>query len=134
MNSKLYFTMSELIHSDKAVLLKINNMPDINSLDNMLNLVYYVLNPLRQRLNKPVIINSGYRCKELNTAVKGAENSQHMQGQAVDITVKGMTPKQIIDFINATNIEYDQLINEYDKWVHISYNKGKNRQKSFKIE
>lgn len=129
----LYFKMSELIHSDKAVLLKINNMPDINSLDNMLNLIHYVLNPIRERITRPMIITSGYRCKELNKAVNGAEYSQHLRGQAVDFVVEGMKIADIIKFINNMNIEYDELINEYDKWVHISYNKGKNRQKCFKI-
>lgn len=129
----LFFKMSELIHSDKAVLLKINNMPDINSLDNMLDLIYYVLNPIRQGICKPMIITSGYRCKELNNAVNGAEYSQHLRGQAVDFVIEGMKIEDIIKFINNMNIEYDELINEYDKWVHISYNKGKNRQKCFKI-
>lgn len=129
----LFFKMSELIHSDKANLLRINNMPDINSLDNMLNLIYFVLNPLRARLQKPIIITSGFRCKELNKAVNGAEYSQHLRGQAVDFIIEGMKPSEIIKFINATNIEYDELINEYDKWVHISFNKRNNRNRCFKI-
>lgn len=130
----LFFKMSELIHSDKANILRINNMPDINSLDNMLNIICYVLNPIRERLQKPIIITSGYRCKELNKAVNGATNSQHLKGQAVDFVVNGMKIEDIIKFINNMNIEYDELINEYDKWVHISYVKGHNRQRCFKIE
>ena len=126
--SKLYFKISELVHSDKAILYRINNMPDINSLDNLLNLIYYVLNPLRERLGKPITITSGYRCKKLNEIVGGVSNSQHTTGEAADFIIEGMKVKDIIEFIKNTNIEYDQLINEYDKWVHISYRKGKNRQ------
>jgi len=131
----LNFSMSELIYSDTAILYKINNMPDINSLDNMLNLIFYCLQPLRNKLGKPMIISSGYRCKELNEhpKIKGAKNSQHRLGQAIDFTVKGMTIKQIIDFVNKSGIEYDQLINEYNKWVHISFVKGKNRKQCFSI-
>lgn len=129
----LYFKMSELIHSDKAIFHNINNMPDINSLDNMLNLIYYVLNPIRQNIEKPVIITSGYRNKQVNKLVNGAPNSQHLKGEAADFIIKGMTIEDIIKFINNLNIEYDELINEYNKWVHISFVKGHNRQKCFKI-
>ena len=131
---KLYFSMSELIHSDTAILNNINNMPDINSLDNMLDLVYYVLNPIRERIKKPMIVTSGYRNKEVNRLVGGKPTSQHLKGQAVDFVIKGMKPSEIVHFIRNTYIEYDQLINEYDKWVHISYNKGNNRQQCFKEE
>jgi hypothetical protein len=131
---KLYFSISELIHSDKAILHKINNMPDINSLDNMLNLIHYCLNPIRTAIKQPMIVTSGYRCKELNKLVGGADNSNHLSGCACDFIIQGKTPKEIIKFINAMNIEYDELINEYDKWVHISFRKGNNRQKSFKKE
>lgn len=129
----LKFKMSELIHSDTAVLHNINNMPDINSLDNMLNLVFYVLQPIRERIQKPMIITSGYRCKEVNRLVGGKDTSQHLKGQAVDFVIQGMKPSEIIHIIRNMYIEYDQLINEYDKWVHISFNKGNNRQQYFKI-
>lgn len=124
----LNFTMSELIQSDTAIKHRINNMPDINSLDNMLLLIAHVLQPLRDVLGKPIIINSGYRNPAVNRLVGGSKSSQHLKGQAVDIKVKGMTPKELINFIQKTNIEYDQLINEYNQWVHISYSKGKNRK------
>lgn len=132
--SKLYFSMSELIHSDTAVLHNINNMPDINSLDNMLDLIHYVLNPIRERIKKPMIITSGYRCKKVNELVSGKDTSQHLKGQAADFVIAGMKPAEIVHFIRNMYIEYDQLINEYDKWVHISFNKGNNRQQSFKVE
>lgn len=131
--TKLYFTMSELIHSDTAILHNINNMPDINSLDNMLDLIHYVLNPIRERIKKPMIITSGYRNKEVNRLVGGKDTSQHLKGQAVDFVIQGMKPSEIVYFIRNMYIEYDQLINEYDKWVHISYNKGNNRQEYFNI-
>ncbi len=131
--TNLNFKISELIHSDTAVLHNVNNMPDINSLDNMLDLIFYVLQPLRDRLKKPIIITSGFRCKKVNELIGGKSTSQHLKGQAVDFIVQGMKPSEVVQFIRNTYIEYDQLIDEYDKWVHISFNKGNNRQQYFKI-
>ena len=131
--SKLYFKMSELIHSDKAILHKINNMPDINSLDNMLNLIHYCLNPIRTAIKKPMIITSGYRCWQLNKAVGGAKNSQHTKGQAVDFHINGMSISDVIDFIVRSGVPFDQVINEHNQWVHISYRKGNNRRQVLKL-
>ena len=123
----LNFKISELIHSETSIKNNINNMPDINSLDNMLELICYCLQPLREKIKKPMIITSGYRNSEVNKLVGGVANSQHTKGQAVDFVISGMTVEQIINFIKANNIEFDECINEYNKWCHISYNKGKNR-------
>ena len=125
--TNLNFTMSELIYSDTAVKNNINNMPDINSLDCMLDLIVYCLQPIRDKLGLPMVITSGYRNSEVNKLVNGAENSQHMKGQAVDFTVSGYTPTQLVARIQLSGIEFDQLINEYDSWVHISYVKGNNK-------
>lgn len=127
----LNFKISELIHSDVAIKHNINNMPDINSLDCLLNLIVYCLQPIRERLKKPVIITSGYRCPKVNEKVGGSDTSQHMKGQAVDFVVNGMSPYQIYMKILNSDIEYDQLILE-PSWVHISYKKGKNRKQHFK--
>lgn len=132
----LNFKMSELIHSDTAAKYKINNMPDINSLDNMLDLITYCLQPIREKIGKPMIITSGYRCSTLNShpEIGGVKNSQHTTGQAVDFVITGMAPDQIIEKIKSFGIEFDQLINEYDKWVHISFVEGKNRRQCLKIQ
>lgn len=130
----LNFLMSELIHSDTAILHKVNNMPDVNSLDNLLNLIFYVLQPIRDRLQKPMVITSGYRSKVLNRLVNGSSTSQHTNGMAADFKVPGMTVKEVIKVIKAMNIEYDQLINEYNQWVHISFNKQNNRNQYLEIK
>jgi hypothetical protein len=109
-------------------------MPDINSLDNMLDLIYYVLQPIRDRLKKPMVITSGFRCKRVNELLNGSKTSQHLKGQAVDFVVPGMAVNEVIQFIRNSYIEYDQLINEYDKWIHISFEKDNNRQQYFKIK
>lgn len=127
------FTISELINSDTANRLKINNMPDINSLDCMFDLICDCLQPIRDKIKKPMIINSGYRCWQLNKAIGGVENSQHNKGQAVDFYIKEMSISDIIDFIVKSGVPYDQLINEHNAWVHISYRKGNNRRQVLKV-
>lgn len=129
----LNFSVSELIHSDNAIKAGIDNTPNIEQIDNLLNLIFYCLQPLRDKLKKPMIITSGFRNPKVNFLAGGKANSEHLEGKAADFIVKGMTPKQIIDFIVKSGVEYNQLINEYDKWVHISFNKGKNRRQSFRI-
>ena len=125
--TNLNFTISELIYSDTAVKNNINNMPDINSLDCMLDLIVYCLQPIRDKLGLPMTITSCYRNSEVNALVGGVSNSQHTKGQAVDFTVSGYTPAQLVARIQFSGIEFDQLINEYDSWVHISYVKGNNK-------
>ncbi|MBQ3946383.1 MAG: DUF882 domain-containing protein [Alphaproteobacteria bacterium] len=127
--------MSELLHSDIAEKYNISNIPDKKSLDNLLLLIVDCLQPIRNYIGKPMKINSGYRSARLNghPLINGAANSQHITGQAADFTIKGMTPKQIIEKIKASGVEYDQLINEKNCWVHISYNKGHNRKKDFSL-
>lgn len=131
--SNLNFTISELIKSDTAEKNGINNTPDINSLDNLLDLIFYVLQPLRDKLKKPIVITSGFRSVKVNALVGGVSNSQHLYGQAADITVSGMSAAQLFDFVKNSGIEYDQCINEYNSWIHVSYNKGHNRKQAFKL-
>ena len=129
---KLYFTISELLYSDVANKNNISNIPDKNALDNILCLIFYCLQPIRNLIGKPMIITSGYRCSSLNSLVGGVSNSQHTKGEAVDFIVKAMKPNHIIDIIKDSSIEFDQLINEFDKWVHISFSKSKNRKQILK--
>ena len=129
---------TEKDYLDMAVQHNINNMSDINSLC-MLDLIVFCLQPNREKIAKPMIITSGYRNAQVNKLVGGAVDkngnptSQHCKGQAADFSIKGMSIASIIDFIKRNGFEYDQLINEYDKWVHISFVKGKNRKQCFKI-
>ena len=119
------FKLSELIHSDTAVKYNINNMPDIDALDNMLDLIVYCLQPLRDKIGKPIIITSGYRNKLVNQLVKGSPTSDHTKGMAVDFIIKGMPVSDIVDIIQKSDIKFTQLIEEYSvnsSWVHISYN------------
>ena len=79
-----------------------------------------------------MVITSGFRCPKVNFLCGGAINSNHLSGRAADFHVGGMTAQEVIDFILKLGIEFDELGNEYNKWVHIAYHKGNNRKKVFK--
>jgi hypothetical protein len=125
------FSLREMIHSDIAVRYGIQNVPNGKHLDALIALCENVLQPLRDKLGVPVRVSSGFRCRALNShkEVGGAPNSQHLRGEAADIHAKGYTPQQLFDFILASGIVFDQVIQEFDSWVHISYTtRRKNRQ------
>tara|TARA_R110002012_G_scaffold248443_1_gene424713 strand:- start:174 stop:608 length:435 start_codon:yes stop_codon:yes gene_type:complete len=113
------FTLEELTASGTAARLGINNTPDDVQLSNLRRLAY-MLQELRNMFDAPIFINSGFRNKELNQAVGSSSSSQHLKGCAADIRVSGYTPKEAVIKIINSGISYDQVICEYDSWVHIS--------------
>lgn len=116
-----HFTLEEMVFSQTAVRKGIDNTPDAVVIRNLTNLCEYILEPIRKGLARPIHISSGYRSTELNKAIKGAKTSQHIEGRAADISVKGMTTQELYDWIKYSGIIFDQLIQEFDSWVHISY-------------
>ena len=125
------FTLEEMYHSDTAIINKINNYPTKEAIKNLGYLTQNLLQPLREKLDKPIYISSGYRSELLNMKVGGVKTSQHKYGQAVDIHVVGMSPLQLFLFIKDSGLDYDQLILEKTKsteWVHVSYTKHNRHQ------
>lgn len=97
-----YFKPSEFINSRTADTLGIDNIPDDDAIWlNLIKIINYVLIPVRKRINMPIIISSGYRSPRLNSAVKGAARSYHMEGRAVDIYCANL--KALDDAIVAVN-------------------------------
>ena len=126
-----HFTPDELIHSDTADRLRIDNTPTGDAVDNLDRLVIRVLDRLRDGWGRPIIVTSGYRCKELNTAVGGARNSQHLKGQAADIVSDDFDEFRRFVRRWCKDNEFDQCIFEHSgckEWVHISYVEGRNRR------
>jgi len=113
------FTLEELTASGTASRLGIDNTPDDVQLSNLRRLAY-MLQELRNMFDAPIFINSGFRNKELNRALGSKDSSQHMKGCASDIRVSGYTPREAVIKIINSGISYDQVICEYDSWVHIS--------------
>jgi uncharacterized protein YcbK (DUF882 family) len=122
------FTVDELCRSKTAQRRGIDNTPTPSIRVNLEKLIANVLQPLRDKYGKPIIVDSGYRCPKLNTAVGGAKISQHLYGQAADIRTVSDTVtdnKRLFDtakkMIDDKEIIVGQLINEYNyNWVHIS--------------
>lgn len=79
-----------------------------------------VLQPLRDKVGKPITISSGYRCKKLNELVGGSPTSQHVTGEAADIKIATMRPLDVAQLIYDLRLPYDQLI-LYPTWVHVSH-------------
>lgn len=129
-----YFSIKEMTKSNTATAKGINNTPDQTVTDNLTKLIETVLDPLREWYGKPIIVNSGYRCEALNKAIGGAKSSQHMLGEAADITVGSKEENEkLFDYIK-DNLEFDQLINESDfSWVHVSYREGRLRKQVLEL-
>jgi uncharacterized protein YcbK (DUF882 family) len=119
MNLSPNFTLQELTHSDVAVRQGWENNPDANEINNLTRLAE-LLEQVRGLLGKAIMINSGYRCKQINDAVGSKDTSQHRIGCAADIRVVGMTPDEVVKAVIASGIGYDQIIREFDRWTHIS--------------
>jgi hypothetical protein len=108
-------------------------MPTPEHIENFKILAENIFEPIRKHFGVPIFVSSGYRSKELNTAIGGSLTSQHCLGQALDLdmdgTKNGVTNKMVFEYIKA-NLNFDQLINEFNySWVHVSYNpKGKQRK------
>lgn len=120
-----HFTISELSKSDIAKKNGIDNTPDEASKKNLELLVDNILDPLRRKWGKPIVVNCGFRCEELNKLVKGSKTSQHRFGQAADIEDASRDEaenKRLFDLIREMRLPFDQLINEFGySWIHISY-------------
>lgn len=124
-----YFSIEELILSAKAKELGIDNTPTEDVIANLTMLVENVLDKARIGIGAPIIVNSGYRCEELNKAVGGEKNSQHKKGEAADITTGTSYGNMCLFNFIKDNLEFDQLIDEkHYQWVHVSFRKGRNRQ------
>lgn len=134
-----YFTITELCRSNTAKRKGIDNTPNNIVRDNLCDLIDEVLDPVRERWGKPIRVNSGYRSLKLNSAIGGAKRSQHMVGEAADITTgddvgNALLYDLIVEMADAKEIDFDQLIDEKDfSWLHISYRDGDNRGQKLKL-
>lgn len=117
-----YFSLAEFIHSATAKRLNIDNTPTFEIVDNLNRLADYLDN-IREKLGKPILVSSGYRCPVLNKAVGGVYNSQHQKGLAADLVCADMSKLESV--LRETG-GFDQLIKEHRKgfpnsfWFHVS--------------
>ncbi|MBF8660489.1 D-Ala-D-Ala carboxypeptidase family metallohydrolase [Pseudomonas putida] len=118
-----HFTLYEMTVSQVAARNNVDNTPSQSIIDN-LRLLCETLEQVRALWNAPIVISSGYRSEQVNRLLGGASNSQHMQGLAADFTVVERSPRDTVHRISTSPIAFDQLILEYDRWVHLSVTPG----------
>jgi zinc D-Ala-D-Ala carboxypeptidase len=132
---------AEMLYSATAQRLSIDNSIPNDDIEHCVLRAAWALQTLRDKLllvtgeELPIDITSGYRCEELNVEIGGSDKSAHRGGNAIDFTVRDWTVKETIDFIvnYMPELIFDQLINEYDQWVHLAlvrYN-GEQRMQVF---
>lgn len=112
-----HFTLAELTATQHR---QFDNTPNDEEKANLLRLAEF-LERVKSALDmRPIMINSAFRSKAVNDAVGSKDTSQHRLGCAADIRVPGMTPDAVCKALIASGLPYDQIIREFDSWVHIS--------------
>jgi hypothetical protein len=128
-----HFKLEEFEKSSTAIRLNIKNKAGSGEIKNLTDLCYEVLEPVRAKFDKPIIITSGYRSPELCEAIGSKATSQHTKGQAVDFEIAGVNNLAIGLWLT-NNVNFDQYIQEYydgtpsSGWCHVSYVEGSNRK------
>ena len=130
----------EAVRSETAKRLGISNKPKKEHIENIELIAEKIFQPLREWVDHPIRINSFYRSEELNSRIGGAVSSAHKDGLAIDLdSLGGKTNLEMLHYIK-DNLEFDVLINEYPneegepKWIHVSWNKKKNRKQVLEIK
>jgi zinc D-Ala-D-Ala carboxypeptidase len=140
MNLSPHFTLEEMVKSQTALRLGLDNNPGPEELEAMVDLCEYALEPIRKYWNRPVIVSSAFRAPEVNKAIGSKNTSQHTKGQAADIEIPGIDNLDLYHWIGQS-VEFDQLILEFysgepaSGWVHVSYvSRETNRRERLRID
>ena len=129
-----HFSLEELTHSDTATRLGIDNTPTVEVIDN-LTFLAGELEHVRNILGHPMLVSSGFRCYALNDHLGSKRTSSHTKGLAVDFICPSFgNPRSVCDAIIMANINYDQVILEYDRWVHLSFKQENPRNQALIID
>jgi len=129
-----HFSLEELTLSDTAVRLNIDNTPDEETINN-LTFLASELEYVRDILGNPMVVSSGFRCHALNDHLGSKRTSSHCKGLAIDFVCPSFgDPRSIVSAIIMANINYDQVILEYDRWVHLSFHPEHPRKQALIID
>lgn len=121
MNLSPHFTLAEMTVSETAARRGIDNDPPPDVVERLKHTALG-LEAVRTRLGAPIVVSSGYRSPALNAAIGGAQNSDHTRGDAADFICPGFgAPSTIVSALKDSGIQFDQLIEEFGRWVHISF-------------
>ena len=114
------FSLEELTRSEAAARNGWDNTPNAQEIENLKRLAALLQQVKTAVGGKPVMINSGFRSKQVNDSVGSKDTSQHRLGCAADIRVPGMKPREVVEACIAAGVPFDQIILEFDSWTHIS--------------
>jgi hypothetical protein len=117
MNLSLHFTLEELTFTDHR---EFDNTPNDQELENLKRLSLFLEEVKKLLGGKAIMVNSAFRSEEVNRAVGSTDKSQHRLGCACDFRVPNMTPDEVVKAIINSDLQYDQCIREFDRWVHVS--------------
>jgi len=117
MNLTEHFTLEELTATSHR---QFDNTPNDSELANLLRLAEFLEQVKTALDGKPIMINSGFRSKQVNDSVGSKDTSQHRIGCAADLRVPGMAPDAVVKAVVAAGLPFDQIIREFDSWTHIS--------------
>jgi hypothetical protein len=117
MNLTEHFSLEELTATSHR---QFDNTPNDSELANLLRLAEFLEQVKTALDGKPIMINSGFRSKQVNDSVGSKDTSQHRIGCAADVRVPGMTPDAVVRAVIAAGLPFDQIIREFDSWTHIS--------------
>ena len=117
MNLTEHFTLEELTITSHR---QFDNTPNADEIANLTRLAEFLERVKAKLGGKPIMINSGFRSKQVNDAVGSKDTSQHRIGCAADFRVPGMTPNEVVQTLVDSGLPYDQIIREFDSWTHIS--------------
>ena len=112
-----HFTLEELTVTDHR---ELNNEPSEYEKANLMRLAEFLEQVKTVLGGKPIMVNSAFRSEAVNNACGSKNTSQHRLGCAADLRVPGMTPDEVVKTIIASELQYDQIIREFDRWTHIS--------------
>jgi hypothetical protein len=117
MNLTEHFTLEELTATSHR---EFDNTPNADEIANLTRLAIFLERVKAKLGGKPVMINSGFRSKQVNDSVGSKDTSQHRIGCAADLRIPGMAPREVVQTIIDSGLPYDQIILEFDAWTHIS--------------
>jgi hypothetical protein len=117
MNLTPHFTLEELTITEHR---ELDNTPNDEAKANLTRLAEFLERVKVLLGGKPIMVNSAYRSIAVNEAVGSKGTSQHILGCAADIRVPGMTPDEVCKAVIGSDLPFDQIIREFDRWTHVS--------------
>lgn len=123
-----HFTLEELTYSQTAARKGIDNTPSGDELGRLMQTACRMETVRTLLDNRAIFVSSGFRCLELNRAIGSKDGSDHIKGLAIDFKAQGLSIAETVSILDKSSLKFDQLINEFGRWVHIGFGARMRRQ------